>query len=157
MAEEEESGPDVDEAEMMQQLRQEVQNLTVSDHLLFMMHSLSALAVDRLGLTGEAGARRDLDEARLAIDAFKALVELVGRVRPPEEMAVHRDMLSQLQMNYVGVLGGGGSEDAPADTPADEPADEPVDPPADEPEDAPTGEPADTPADAPADTPGSED
>jgi len=145
MAEEEENGPDADEAEMMQQLRQELQNLTVSDHLLFMMHSLSALAVDRLGLTGEAGARRDLDEARLAIDAFKALVELVGRVRPPEEMAVHRSVLSQLQMNYVGVLGGGGSDDAPADTPADEPAD------------APTGEPADTPADTPTDAPGSED
>jgi hypothetical protein len=88
-----------------------------------------------MGLTGEAGGRRDLEEARLAIDAFRALVELVGRVRPPEEMAVHRSVLSQLQMNYVGVLDRGGSDEVPAAEPTDTPADWAVDAPANAPTD----------------------
>jgi len=105
VAEEEDKRLEADEAAMMRQLREELQNLTVSDHILLMMHSLSALAVDRLGLSGDDG-RRDLGEARLAIDAFKALVELLERTRPAKEMAAHRSALSQLQLSYVGVLSG---------------------------------------------------
>ncbi len=107
MAEERSKQPEVDEAQMMRHLREELQNLSVSDHLLFMMHSLSALAVERMGLTGEEGGRRDLDEARLAIDAFKALIELLERTRPAEEMTAHRSALSQLQLAYVGALSSG--------------------------------------------------
>jgi hypothetical protein len=60
VVEQEQVEPEADDAEMIQQLREELKSLTVSDHLLFMMHSLSALAVDRMGLTEEAGGHRDL-------------------------------------------------------------------------------------------------
>jgi hypothetical protein len=119
VAEEEDKRLEADEAAMMRQLREELQNLTVSDHLLFMMHSLSALAVDRMGLSGDDG-RRDLGEARLAIDAFKALVELLERTRPAKEMAAHRSALSQLQFSYVGVLSGGASPGTPGPRPVED-------------------------------------
>jgi hypothetical protein len=102
----EEETPDMqaDDAEMMGRLQEEIRNLPVHDHLVYMMHSLSALAVGRMGFEADSAARRDLDQARLAIDAFKALVEVLDRVRPAGEMAGHRGVLSQLQLAYVGAL-----------------------------------------------------
>ena len=48
-----------DDAEAMARLQEEINNLPVSEHLVFMLQSLSSLAVDRLGLAPEAAARRD--------------------------------------------------------------------------------------------------
>ena len=106
---------------MMRRLQEEIQNLSVSDHLLYMVQSLSALAVDRLGLTAETVERRDLDQARLAIDAFKALLEVMERVRPAEEIALHRSTLSQLQLTYVAALDAGATVEAPAEATDDRP------------------------------------
>jgi hypothetical protein len=102
-----------DEAEMMARLQEEIGNLPVGDHLAYMMHSLSALAVGRLGLTADTAERRDLGQARLAIDAFKALLVVLEQVRPTAELAVHRGMLSQLQLTYAGAIGKAGAEDQP--------------------------------------------
>ncbi|MFH0916890.1 MAG: hypothetical protein V1912_10650 [bacterium] len=119
MGEEERQDPQPEEAEMMERLQEELQKLTVSDHLLYMMQSLSALATGRMGLTAETVERRDLEQARLAIDAFKALMEVAERTRPAQEMAVHRGALSQLQLAYVGAQRGSASEDAPEERPED--------------------------------------
>ena len=96
-----------EDAETVRRLQEEIKNLSVGEHLLYMMQSLSALAIERMGLASETALRRDLEQARLAIDAFKALVEVVEPVRPAGETAAHRGMLSQLQLAYVGVLSGG--------------------------------------------------
>jgi hypothetical protein len=102
---EEESGDlQAEEAEMMERLQGEIRNLPVGDHVVYMMHSLSSLAAGRMGLTADSSVRPDLEQARLAIDAFKALLEIVERARPPEEIAGHRGMLAQLQLAYVGAL-----------------------------------------------------
>jgi hypothetical protein len=77
-----------------------------------MMHSLSSLAIDRLGLTPESAARKDLEQARLATDAFKALLGVLEGKRPAEEITAHRAVLSQLQMAYVGALEGGDPDGA---------------------------------------------
>lgn len=128
-----------EEAEEMARLQEQINNLPVSEHVLYMMHSLSSLAIDRLGLVAEAESRRDVQQARLAIDAFKALLGVLEEARPTEEIAAHRGVLSQLQMAYVGALGAGAPpeqgphEDAPtaADT---EPGPEPEDAPQSAPE-----------------------
>ena len=91
-----------EEAELMARLQEEIRNLPVSDHLVYMMQSLSGLAIGRMGLTAETASRRDLDQARLAIDGFKALLELLEKSEPAGEMAAHRGMLSQLQLAYAG-------------------------------------------------------
>lgn len=92
------AGTQPEEAEMMERIQAEIRNLPVADHLQYMMHTLSSLAVSRLGLSGED--RRDLEQARLAIDAFKALLELLEGARP-DQVASHRGVLSQLQLAYV--------------------------------------------------------
>jgi hypothetical protein len=126
---EEQAAQMAEEAEMMARLQQEIRNLPVSDHLLYMMHSLSALAVDRMGVTPETAAQRDLAQARMAIDAFKALMEIVEQARPAKEMTAHRGVLADLQLTYVaalnrGVTGAGGGE---ASAPEAESADAGVD------------------------------
>ncbi len=94
-----------DEAEMMARMQEEIANLPVAEHVTYMLHSLSALAVGRLGMTAETAERRDLGQARLAIDAFKALLTVFEPVRPAAEVAAHRGMLSQLQLAYAGAMG----------------------------------------------------
>jgi len=105
MTEESRTDLTAEDAEMVQRLQEEIQRLPVSDHLVYMMQSLSALAAGRMGLTPEDAGRRDLDQARLAIDAYRALVEVVERARPAEEMVAHRGVLSQLQLAYVQASG----------------------------------------------------
>jgi hypothetical protein len=96
---------ELDEQEAMRRLQEEIGRLSVADHLLLMMQSLSSLAIDRLGLASESAERKDLDQARLAIDAFRALLGVLEGKRPAEEIGAHRSALSQLQMAYLGALG----------------------------------------------------
>jgi hypothetical protein len=93
-----------DDAAMMARLQEEIRNLPVAEHLVYMLHSLSALAAGRLGLTPDTAAIRDPGQARLAIDAFRALVGVLENMRPAGEMAIHRGMLSQLQLAYAGAM-----------------------------------------------------
>lgn len=95
---------ELEDTEMMERLQEEIRNLSVGDHLVFMMQSLSSLSVARMGLAPDTAAGRDMEQARLAIDAFKALLELLEKAKPVGEVAIHRDMLSQLQLAYVGSL-----------------------------------------------------
>jgi hypothetical protein len=92
-----------------------------------MLHSLSSLAVDRLGLAEGAAARRDPAQARLAIDAFKAMLGVVEPERPAEEITTYRGMLAQLQMAYVGALSARpAAEAAEAGAPAEPAAEAPA-------------------------------
>jgi hypothetical protein len=96
---------EAEELEAMRRLQEEIGRLSVADHVVLMMHSLSALAVDRLGLAPETAERRDLEQARLAIDGFKALLSILESSRPADEIGAHRAALSQLQVAYVAALG----------------------------------------------------
>jgi hypothetical protein len=96
-----------DDAEAMARLQEEINSLPVSEHVVYMVQSLSALAVGRLGLAPDATDRRDLDQARLAIDAIKALLVVLEQVRPAGEITALRGMLSQLQLAYAGAIAGG--------------------------------------------------
>jgi hypothetical protein len=109
-AEIDELAPESDEAEAqeaMRRLQEEIGRLSIADHIVLMMHSLSALAADRLGLSPDSVEHRDLEQARLAIDAFRALLGTLEGARPAEEMRAHRAALSQLQIAYVSALGAG--------------------------------------------------
>jgi hypothetical protein len=99
----------------MGRLEEEIRNMSVADHLSYMLHSLSALAVGRLGLAPEGAGHRDPDQARLAIEAFKALVGVLEQVRPASEIAAHRGALAQLQLAYAGAMSAGASQAEPAD------------------------------------------
>jgi hypothetical protein len=103
---------EMDDQEAMRRLQEEIGRLPVADHIVLMMHSLSSLVIERLGLTPEGAVHRDLEQARLAIDAFKALVGVLEDRRPAEEITAHRSVLSELQMAYVGCLSAAPADEA---------------------------------------------
>lgn len=112
------AAPQGDEAELVARLEEEIRGMSVADHLGYMLHSLSALAVGRLGLGPDGAGQRDSAQARLAIEAYKALVGVLEPVRPAGEVAAHRGVLSQLQLAYAGAVTAGAPRAEPAESQA---------------------------------------
>jgi hypothetical protein len=107
----------------------ELSRITSSDMMLQAAVSLLNIGGRRLGPIGTApagapaGAERDLEQVRDAIDAVRALLVILER-RIPDELRPLRDALSQLQIAYARVAQAGpgtpetaGGERAP-ETPA---------------------------------------
>jgi hypothetical protein len=57
---------------------------------------------------------RDLDQVRDAIDASMALLEILGRRLPAEQLAPLRDAVSRLQMAYAAEVGSAGGPEGAA-------------------------------------------
>jgi hypothetical protein len=87
------------EDELRAALEEQMRRITVKDVLLQTVVTLVNLSARKLGL-GE-GEDKDLDQARLGIDAVRALLPLL----PDEEIAPVREALSQLQMAYAQAAG----------------------------------------------------
>jgi len=78
------------------ELREALKKLRVEDVLLQTAATLIDLAARRMGLADEDGPRQ-MDQAKLAIDAIRALQPLMTE----EQQAALREPLSQLQMAYA--------------------------------------------------------
>lgn len=98
------------ERELMEEMQGQLLQLPVADYLLGMLQSLPSIAFMRMGLTPETKEARDLGQARLAIDAYRALLEVLASTMPGEQAGMYRSTLSQMQMAYVGALDGSGGE-----------------------------------------------
>ena len=79
------------------ELREALKKLRVEDVLLQTAATLIDLAARRMGLTHEEDVPKELDQAKLAIDAIRALQPLMSE----EQQAAIREPLSQLQMAYA--------------------------------------------------------
>jgi hypothetical protein len=90
------------EAELRERLEEEVRNLRVEDVVLQSVVSIVNLTARRLGKQDE----RDLEQARIGIEAVRALVEIL----PEEPRTQIRNALSELQMLYAREAGGGRQE-----------------------------------------------
>ena len=111
-------GAEAEEREAMRASGGDRHGLSVADHLVLMMHSLSSLAVDRLGVSPEAAARKDLEQARAGHRRLQGAARRArGEARRPRRSRAHRAVLSQLQMAYVAALAHGGARRA-AEAPA---------------------------------------
>jgi hypothetical protein len=88
------------EAEFLERLQEEMRHITVEDHLLHLVRSLPSMAFQYMGIYQAEGVQ-DLTQARLAIEAFRVLLDVLAPVRTPEEMAMYRSTLAQMQMTYV--------------------------------------------------------
>ncbi|MEX0992480.1 MAG: hypothetical protein WDZ37_00625 [Solirubrobacterales bacterium] len=117
---------EMSEEELRARLAEELKRIQVRDVLLQTVVTLINLGGQRLGLTEDTREARDLEQARAAIEAVRALVPLLeqGDSREgPEQLAPVRDALAQLQMAYAREAGaseaGGTSEHA--ERPAGEP------------------------------------
>lgn len=110
------------EEELRAAMEEQMRRVRVQDVLLQTVATLVNLGGRRLGLAPEAADERDLDQARLAIEATRALTPLLG----PEDARAVREALSQLQVAFAREAGAdapAGEEQAEhgADTPAGEP------------------------------------
>ena len=78
------------------QIREAMKKLRVEDVLLQTAATLIDLAARRMGLAEEDGPRQ-MDQAKLAIEAIRALQPLMTE----EQQAAVREPLSQLQLAYA--------------------------------------------------------
>jgi hypothetical protein len=85
-----------DEQRLIEELRAELAKLTVSDLLLQTLHSISLLGYHRL-----SGESRDLAQARLAIEALRALVPVLEGTAPEEALRDFNQVLANLQLAYA--------------------------------------------------------
>jgi hypothetical protein len=107
-----------DEAELRRRLEEELRKLRVQDVLLQTVVSLINLTSRRIAKDDE----RDLEQARIGIEAVRSLVELLD----PEPAGQVRNALSELQMLYAKEAGEG-TPGEPATAPQQEPAATPRD------------------------------
>jgi hypothetical protein len=85
-----------DEQKLIEELQAELAKLKVSDLLLQTLYSVSSLGYHRL--SGEA---RDLGQARLAIEALRALVPVLEGSAPEEALRDFNQVLANLQLAYA--------------------------------------------------------
>jgi hypothetical protein len=98
-------GPDQpSEEELRAQLEEEIRRVRVEDVVLQSTVSILNLSARRIAKDDE----RDLDQAKVGIDAARALVDLVK----PDAQAQLRQAISELQMLYAQHAGGGTTEQA---------------------------------------------
>lgn len=98
--------PDVDpdrmtEDEMRAQLEKHFREQKVDDVLVQFLVSLSNLAYIKMGLTEETENIKDLDQASLAIDAFKGLLDAAGGKLPEQDASALAGALSSMQITFV--------------------------------------------------------
>jgi hypothetical protein len=88
-----------DEQRLIDELQAELAKLSVTDLLLQTLHSLSLLAYQRLG-----AENRDLAQARLAIEALRALVPVLEGAAPEEALRDFNQVLASLQLAYASAV-----------------------------------------------------
>jgi hypothetical protein len=107
--------------EELQAIEAEMEKLTVDDVLLQTLVTLINLGARKAGLAeppGEEAPKRDLEQARQAIDGARALITLL-EPRHGAQLGPVKDALSQLQMAFVQLSGGTPQPQAEAPKPDD--------------------------------------
>ena len=79
-----------------EQLAEQIKALKVSDLLLQTLYSLSSLGYHRL-----SGETKDLEQARLAIEALRALVPVLEGSVPDDALRDFGQVLANLQLAYA--------------------------------------------------------
>ena len=93
------------ERELIEQLQAELAKLKVSDLLLQTLYTVSSLGYHRM--SGEA---RDLDQARLAIEALRALIPVLEGNVPEEALRDFNQVMANMQLAYADAAKGDSGE-----------------------------------------------
>jgi hypothetical protein len=91
--------PKREERELIEELQAELAKLKVSDLLLQTLYSVSSLGYHRV-----SGETKDLDQARLAIEALRALVPVLEGSVPEEALRDFNQVLANLQLAYAAAV-----------------------------------------------------
>jgi uncharacterized protein (DUF2267 family) len=90
------------EEEMIRQLQEEIDKLTTKDIISQMMTSLSSLAYKKMGIpSGVNDKFKDKIQAKMAVDAFAALFEVIKDEISAQDTENYQNSLSNLQLNFV--------------------------------------------------------
>jgi hypothetical protein len=100
MAEEQASQPS--EEELAEQLQEELRKLKISEVLVQTVFTVSSLGYRRLGEED-----RDLEEARLAIEAVRALVPVLKGTVPDQVTHDFEQLIANMQLAYAKAVAGG--------------------------------------------------
>jgi hypothetical protein len=88
--------PPPNEQELIAELQAELSRLKVSDLLLQTVYTISSLGYHRL-----SGENKDLEQARLAIDALKALLPVLEDAVADEAVRDFNQVLANMQLAYA--------------------------------------------------------
>jgi Domain of unknown function (DUF1844) len=88
------------EAELLEQFEAELKKLKVADVLVQTVFTVSSLGYRRLGEED-----RDLDEARLAIEALRALVPVLKDAVSEQVTRDFEQMVANMQLAYARAVG----------------------------------------------------
>jgi hypothetical protein len=100
VGEEQTPGPSESERELVEELQAELGRLKVSDLLLQTVYTISSLGYHRL-----SGENKDLEQARLAIDALRALVPVLEGAVPAEAVRDFNQVLVNMKLAYAAAVG----------------------------------------------------
>jgi hypothetical protein len=89
------------EAELLEQLAAELKKLKVADFLVQTVITVSSLGYRSLGEED-----RDLDQARLAIEALRALVPVLKGAVPDQVSRDFDQMVANMQLAYAKTVAG---------------------------------------------------
>jgi hypothetical protein len=96
-----------EQEQMLRQMEEEMSRVRVQDVVTQSAVSILNLAARRIGKEDE----RDLEQARIGIEAVRALVDLLE----PEPQHEVRNALSQIQVLYARHAGGGEASEGPGE------------------------------------------
>jgi hypothetical protein len=95
-ADEAASQPKPSDEELLEQVEEELRKLKVSDLLVQMLYTMSSLGYRKL-----SAEDRDLDQARLAIEALRALVPVLEGTIADDVSRDFRQVTANLQLAYA--------------------------------------------------------
>lgn len=90
-----------EDAKLAQQLEEELKKLKISDLLVQTLYTVSSLGYRRLGETD-----RDLGQAKLAIEALRALLPVLEGSVPEEVARDFGQVLANMQLAYADAVKG---------------------------------------------------
>jgi hypothetical protein len=88
-----------DEQKIVEELQAALAKLKVSDLLLQTLYTVSSLGYHRL-----SGETKDLEQAKLAIEALKALVPVLQGSVPEEAVRDFQQVLANMQLAYAAAV-----------------------------------------------------
>lgn len=98
--------PQPSDEELVRQLEAELQKLKVSDLLVQTLYTVSSLGYRRL-----SEEQRDLEQARLAIEALRALLPVLEGSVPDELVRDFKQVTANLQLAYADASKGVDTDD----------------------------------------------
>lgn len=89
------------EEDIRRQIEEHFREQQVGEVLVQFLISLSTLAYVKMGLTEDSQKYQDMEQASLAIDAFKGLLEAVEKKLPDQEAQALAGALASMQITFA--------------------------------------------------------